>query len=33
MGLVNKKEADEATDIARRTPGVRKVVRVFEYAS
>jgi osmotically-inducible protein OsmY len=33
MGLVNKKEADEATDIARRTPGVRKVVRVFEYQS
>jgi osmotically-inducible protein OsmY len=33
MGLVNKKEADDATDIARSTPGVQKVVRVFEYAS
>jgi len=33
MGLVNKKEADDATDIARRTPGVQKVVRVFEYPS
>ena len=31
MGLVTKKEADDATDIARSTPGVQKVVRVFEY--
>jgi osmotically-inducible protein OsmY len=33
MGLVNKKEADDATDIARGIPGVQKVVRVFEYVS
>jgi osmotically-inducible protein OsmY len=33
MGLVTKKEADDATDIARSTPGVQKVVRVFEYVS
>jgi osmotically-inducible protein OsmY len=33
MGLVTRKEADEATRIASRTPGVQKVVRVFEYTS
>lgn len=31
MGLVTRKEADDATDIARSTGGVQKVVRVFEY--
>jgi osmotically-inducible protein OsmY len=30
MGLVTSKEADEATEIARTTSGVTKVVRVFE---
>jgi len=31
LGLVKKQEADAATEIARTTSGVRKVVRVFEY--
>jgi len=31
MGLVTRKEADDATEIARNISGVRKVVRVFEY--
>lgn len=31
LGLVNRQEADQATEIARTTAGVRKVVRVFEY--
>lgn len=31
MGLVTRKEADAATDIARTTRGVHRVVRVFEY--
>jgi osmotically-inducible protein OsmY len=31
MGLVKKQEANEATEIARTTSGVQKVVRVFEY--
>ena len=31
MGLVNKEEANDATEIARTTSGVQKVVRVFEY--
>ncbi len=31
MGLVTHKEADTVTDIVRRIPGVRRVVRVFEY--
>jgi osmotically-inducible protein OsmY len=31
MGLVTHKEADAATEIARTTGGVQKVVRVFEY--
>jgi osmotically-inducible protein OsmY len=30
MGLVTPKEADDATEIARTTGGVQKVVRVFE---
>jgi osmotically-inducible protein OsmY len=30
MGLVTAKEADDATEIARTTGGVQKVVRVFE---
>jgi osmotically-inducible protein OsmY len=31
MGLVTKQEANDATEIARTTSGVQKVVRVFEY--
>lgn len=31
MGLVTRKEADDATEAARSTGGVRKVIRVFEY--
>jgi len=31
MGLVTRREAEEAVDIARTTSGVQKVVRVFEY--
>ena len=31
MGLVKKEEANDATEIARTTSGVLKVVRVFEY--
>ena len=31
MGLVTRKEADDATEIARSISGVQKVVRVFEY--
>jgi len=31
LGLVKRKEADDATGIARTTSGVRKVVRLFEY--
>lgn len=31
LGLVTKQEAAEATDIARTTSGVQKVVRAFEY--
>ena len=31
MGLVKHKEADDATEIARSTSGVNRVVRVFEY--
>lgn len=33
MGLVTRREADAATEVARTTAGVRKVVRVFEYLS
>lgn len=31
LGLVNKQEAAEASEIARTTSGVQKVVRAFEY--
>lgn len=31
MGLVTRREAEDATQIARTTAGVRRVVRVFEY--
>lgn len=31
MGLVKRAEADQATDIARRTGGVQKVVKLFQY--
>jgi len=31
MGLVTRKEADDATEAARSTGGVQKVVRIFEY--
>ena len=31
LGLVKQQEANEATEIARTTSGVQKVVRVFEY--
>lgn len=31
LGLVTREEADAATEIARGTAGVQKVVRVFEY--
>ncbi len=33
MGRVTMREADRATDIARGTPGVQKVIRVFEIVS
>lgn len=33
LGLVTRNEADAATEVARTTSGVRKVVRVFEYIS
>lgn len=31
MGLVSKDEADRAADLVRKTAGVQKVVRIFEY--
>lgn len=31
MGIVKRAEADAATDIASTTPGVKRVVRLFEY--
>jgi osmotically-inducible protein OsmY len=31
LGLVKRQEANEATEIARTTGGVQKVVRIFEY--
>ena len=31
LGLVTRKEADEASNIARHVSGVKKVVRMFEY--
>jgi osmotically-inducible protein OsmY len=33
LGLVSKQEAKDATDLARTTEGVKKVVTVFEYTS
>ena len=33
LGVVTRKEADAATEVARNTRGVQKVVRVFEYIS
>ena len=33
LGLVSQREGDAATEIARTTKGVQKVVRVFEYIS
>lgn len=33
LGLVTRREADDATEIARSIGGVQKVVRVFEYLS
>ena len=33
MGMVTRKEADDAVDIARHTEGVEKVVKVFEYVT
>lgn len=33
MGIVTRREADAATEVARTTGGVQKVVRVFEYIS
>ena len=33
MGMVTRKEGDDAVDIARSTDGVTKVVKVFEYIS
>ncbi|MBM3374000.1 MAG: BON domain-containing protein, partial [Betaproteobacteria bacterium] len=31
MGMVRRQEAADATEVARTTGGVRKVVRLFEY--
>ncbi|MDR2244543.1 MAG: BON domain-containing protein [Burkholderiales bacterium] len=31
MGVVRRAEGEQATEIARRTNGVRRVVRIFEY--
>ena len=31
MGLVTQEEAERVVEIARATPGVQRVVRVFEY--
>lgn len=33
MGLVTRKHADIAVDITRTTPGVRRVVKIFEYVA
>jgi osmotically-inducible protein OsmY len=33
MGIVRSEEANAATEIARTTSGVQRVVRVFEYVS
>ena len=31
MGMVNRDEAAQAVEVARRTPGVQRIVKVFEY--
>lgn len=31
LGLVKRKEADDAVEITRTTSGVQKVVKLFEY--
>jgi len=31
LGLVKRKEADDAVEIARTTSGVKRVVKLFEY--
>jgi osmotically-inducible protein OsmY len=31
LGIVSRKEANEATELARTTAGVMKVVRLFDY--
>jgi osmotically-inducible protein OsmY len=31
MGLVTRDEADRAADLTRKSSGVQKVVRIFEY--
>jgi osmotically-inducible protein OsmY len=33
MGLLNREDADRATEIARQTGGVQKVVKLFQYSS
>ncbi|MBT7951497.1 MAG: BON domain-containing protein [Gammaproteobacteria bacterium] len=33
MGLLNREDADKATEIARQTGGVQKVVKLFQYSS
>jgi hypothetical protein len=33
LGMVTEAEADAATDLARTTSGVRKVVKAFEYCN
>jgi osmotically-inducible protein OsmY len=33
LGLVSQREGEAATEVARSTNGVQKVVRVFEYVS
>ena len=32
MGLLNREDADKATEIARQTGGVQKVVKLFQYS-
>jgi len=33
MGLLNREDADRATEIARKTGGVQKVVKLFQYST
>lgn len=33
MGLLNREDADKATEIARQTGGVQKVVKLFQYST